>query len=125
MHVCDDLYVCDAVHVPNQLTCTNMGSTIDSQGAVNKEDLVTRGATDPIVGPSHLFSHHICRECRLSRKCVIQSEFDCGHQQVSGIRFNEILLLDTSDEVLLLDLEDSNCRLRKIETQHHYSDHQS
>ena len=78
--------------MPDLLTSSNVGSTTDSQGAVNKEDLVTRGATDLIAGPNHLFYHQL----DFPRKCVTQSEVDCKHQQVGGIASNEIFPLDTS-----------------------------
>ena len=56
MHVMTCTYVCDAVYVPDLLTSSNVGSTIDNQVAVNKEGLVTKGATDLITGLSHLFT---------------------------------------------------------------------
>lgn len=52
------MYVCNTVHVPNLLTSNNVGSTINSQTAVNEEDIVTKGDTDLIPGPSHFVSHH-------------------------------------------------------------------
>ena len=70
VYVCDDLYLCDAVHVPDLLTSDIMSSTIDTQGAVNKEDLVTKGVTDLIAGHSHLFSHHI-EGVDCPRKCAL------------------------------------------------------
>ena len=93
VYVCDDLYVYDAVHVPDLLTSNNMGGVIDSQSAVNKEDLVTESATDLIAGPSHLYYHHVQGVDRLS-KCVAHSKADGGHQQVGCIPCNEIFSQD-------------------------------
>ena len=107
VYVCDDLYVCDAVHVPDLLTSSNVGSAIDNQGAVDKEDLVTRGSTDLIAGPSHL-------QLDCLRECFTQSEIDCEHQQMGWTPSNEIISLDTSEEVLP-HLEDTNCRSWEVE----------
>ena len=113
VYVCDDLYVCDmyvcdAVHVPDVVTSSNVGSAIDNQGADNKEDLVTKGSTDLIAGPSHL-------QLDCLRECFTQSEIDCEHQQMGGTPSNEIISLDTSEEVLPHNLEDTNCRSWEVE----------
>ena len=92
--------------MPDLLTSSNVGSAIDSQGAVNKEDLVTKGSTDLIAGPNHLFYYQL--DCL--RKCTAQSEVDCKHQQMGETPSNEIIPLDTSEEVLPHNLEDTNCR---------------
>ena len=72
--------MCSCTYMPDILTSSNVGSAIDNQGAVIKEDVVTKGSTDLIAGPSHLFYYQL--DCL--RKCVTQSEADCEHQQMGG-----------------------------------------
>ena len=55
--------------MPNLLTSSNVGSAIDNQGAANKEDLVTKGSTDLIAGPSYL-------QLDCLRECFTQGQVD-------------------------------------------------